>query len=54
MHDDTNLVGVNVVTIKKNTQSLIYACKDVVLEVNTEKTKLCYCLVTKKQGKIMT
>ncbi|PNF32224.1 hypothetical protein B7P43_G18020 [Cryptotermes secundus] len=43
--DDVNLLGDNVDTIKKNTQNLIDASKEVRLEVNTEKTKymlLCH------------
>jgi hypothetical protein len=37
--DDVNLLGDNVDTIKKKTQTLIDASKEVGLEVNTEKTK---------------
>jgi hypothetical protein len=37
--DDVNLLGDNIDTIKKNTQTLIDAIKEVGLEVNTEKTK---------------
>jgi hypothetical protein len=36
--DDVNLLGDNLDTIKKNTQTLIDASKEVGLEVNTEKT----------------
>jgi hypothetical protein len=46
--DDVNVLGDCVDTIKKNTQTLIDASKEVGLEVNTEKTK--YML----QDKIMT
>jgi hypothetical protein len=35
-----NLLGDNTDTIKKNTQTVIDASKEVVLEVNTEKTNL--------------
>jgi hypothetical protein len=52
--DDVNLLGGSVDTIQKNTETLIDANKEVGLEVNTEKTKSCCCLVTKMQGKIMT
>jgi hypothetical protein len=37
--DDMNLLGDNIDTIKKKTETLIDACKEVGLEVNTEKTK---------------
>jgi hypothetical protein len=37
--DDVNLLGDNIDTIKKNTQTLTDASKEVGLEVNTEKTK---------------
>jgi hypothetical protein len=37
--DDVNLLGDNIDTIKKNTQNLIDASKEVGLEVNAEKTK---------------
>jgi hypothetical protein len=36
---DVNLLGDNTDTIKKNTETLIDASKEVGLEVNTEKTK---------------
>jgi hypothetical protein len=37
--DKVNLLGDNINTIKKNTQTLIDSNKEVGLEVNTEKTK---------------
>jgi hypothetical protein len=37
--NDVNLLGDNTDTIKKNTETLIDASKEVGLEVNTEKTK---------------
>jgi ribosomal protein S2 len=37
--DDVNLLGDNIDTIKKSTQTLIDASKEVGLQVNTEKTK---------------
>jgi hypothetical protein len=37
--DDVNLLGDNIDTIKKNTQTLIDANKEVGLQVNTQKTK---------------
>jgi hypothetical protein len=44
--DDVNLMGDNIDTIKKNTQTLIDASKEVGLEVNAEKTK--YMLIRSK------
>jgi hypothetical protein len=37
--DDVNLLGDNIDTINKNTQTVIDASKEVGLEVNVEKTK---------------
>jgi hypothetical protein len=51
--DEVNLLGDIIDTIKKNTRTLIYASKEISLEVNTEKI-ICFCLVTKMQGKIIT
>jgi hypothetical protein len=46
--DVVNLLGNNLATIKKNTQTLIDASKEVDLEVNTEKTK--YMLLSRHQN----
>jgi hypothetical protein len=46
--DDVNLLGDNIDTINKNTQTLIDASKEVGLEVNVEKTM--YMLVTWDQN----
>jgi hypothetical protein len=43
-----NLLGDNIDTINKNTETLIDACKEVGLEVNVEKTK--YILVSRGQN----
>jgi hypothetical protein len=52
--EDVNLLGDNIDALKKNMEILIDACKEVGLEVNTEKTSICCCLITRMQGKIMT
>jgi hypothetical protein len=46
--DDVNLLGDNIDTIKKHTEALIYASKEVGLEVNAEKTK--YMLLSRHQN----
>jgi hypothetical protein len=46
--DDVNLLGDNIDTINKNTETLINASKEVGLEVNVEKTK--YMLVSRDQN----
>jgi hypothetical protein len=46
--EDVNLLGDNIDTIKKNTQTLIDASKAVGLNVNTEKTK--YMLLSRRQN----
>jgi hypothetical protein len=46
--DDVNLLGDNIYTINKNTETLIDASKEVGIEVNVEKTK--YMLVSRDQN----
>jgi hypothetical protein len=46
--DDVNLLGDNIDAIKKNTETLIHASKDVGLEINVEKTK--YMLLSRQQN----
>jgi hypothetical protein len=46
--DDVNLLGDNVDTIKKNTEILIDATKEVGLEINVYKTK--YMLLSRQQN----
>jgi hypothetical protein len=46
--DDINLLGDNIDTIKKNTETLIDASKEIVPEVKAEKTK--YMLLSRQQN----
>jgi hypothetical protein len=48
--DDVNLLDDNIDTIKKNTQTLIYASKAFGLEVNTEETKHTNMLLSRNQN----
>jgi hypothetical protein len=46
--DDVSILGYNIVTVKKNTQTLINASKEIGLEVNTDNTK--YMLLSHHQN----
>jgi hypothetical protein len=46
--DDVDLLGGNIDTIKKNTETLIHASKEVGLEINAEKIK--YMLLSRHQN----
>jgi hypothetical protein len=46
--DDVNLLGDNSDTVKKNTEIVIDACKEVSPEINVEKTK--YILLSRQQN----
>jgi hypothetical protein len=48
--DDVNLLGNNVNTIKKNTETLIDGSKEVGIGVNAEKTNSKYMLLSRHQN----
>jgi hypothetical protein len=52
--DDVNLLGDNIVTTEKNTETIIGAGKEVVLEINLEKLNKCSYLFTRMLGTIVT
>jgi hypothetical protein len=54
---DANLLGKNINTVNKNAETLLFASKEVGLEVNTEKIMyscIFLCLVNRMQDKITT
>jgi hypothetical protein len=53
--DDVNLLGDNIDTIMKKTETLIDASKEISLDINTEQTNcICCYLVTRMQVRITT
>jgi sorting nexin-29 len=46
--DDVNILGGSVHALKKNTETLVFASKEIGLEVNTEKTK--YMVMSRDQN----
>jgi hypothetical protein len=48
--DDVNLLGDNIDTIKKNMETLIDGSKEVGLEINVEKNKYSYILISRHQN----
>jgi hypothetical protein len=52
--DDVNLLGDNIDAIKKNTETLNDASKEVGLEINVEKTKYMLLFHHKNAGQIGT
>jgi hypothetical protein len=52
--DDVNLLGDNTDTVRKNTETLTDASKEVGLETYVDKISTCCCLVTTMQVKIGT
>jgi hypothetical protein len=50
--DDVNLLGDNLDTIKKNTETIIHDNMEVGLETYVDKISTCCCLVTTMQVKI--
>jgi hypothetical protein len=51
--DDVHLLSENINIIKKNTEVVLDACKEVGLEVNAENAKYCLCLVTRRKERVI-
>ena len=52
--DDVHLFVENLNTVKKNTEALLRATRQVGLEVNAEKLSVCSCIVNIMQDEIIT
>jgi hypothetical protein len=50
--DDVNLLGANIDTTRENAENLIDASKEVGLEINAEKTKYSYILLSHHQNAV--
>jgi hypothetical protein len=50
---DVNLLVENINITKKNAEALSDASKEIGLDVNCEKTKYMFCLVTRLQGRVI-
>ena len=50
--DDFNILGGSVRTVKENTETLIVASKEIILEVNADKTKYMVMSGDQNAGKI--